>query len=139
MSPQCPPPASRPGPGALSGIPGADRIALLPARLLVPGQALLAPFAQITRVNSPAYAGGNIMALTAHNPRWYEFTPESWALVLDPADKSEPCPKCERTWSAGCAPACGSRIVYDEDVAAALVSTGLAGGWTAAELLAARP
>jgi hypothetical protein len=122
-------PEAAPDPASLAGLAEAGRIAFIPARLLAPGQTLLAPFAQITHVRSPAYAGGNIMALTAHNPRWYEFTPESWALVLDPAAKSEPCARCGRDWLAGCASECGERIV----------AAGLAGGWTAQELLAARP
>jgi len=115
------------------------RVALLPSRLLVPGQALLAPFAQITRVMAPAHAQGGVMVLTAHDPRWYHFTPEAWAFVLDPADKSAPCHGCARDWREGCAEPCGERVVFDEDAAAALAAANLTAGWPAEQILAARP
>jgi hypothetical protein len=115
------------------------RVAFLPSRLLVPGQALLAPFAQITRVLAPAHAQGGVMVLTAHNPRWYHFTPEAWAFALDPFDMSSPCPGCARDWLEGCAEQCNERVVFDEDAAEALAAAGLAAGWSVEQILAARP
>lgn len=125
--------------GPLAGLSGAGRVAILPVRLIVPGQALLAPFAQVIRVLSPAHTQGAITVLTAHNPRWYTFSPESWVLVLDPVDKSQTCAQCGRDWLTGCASECTARIVFDEDVAGALTAAGLAADYASEQLLAARP
>ncbi|WP_026932058.1 hypothetical protein [Glycomyces tenuis] len=134
-------PTERPAPGMdeLHGLTANGSIAVLPPRLLEPGQALLLPFAQVVEIQSPPHAHGGIMVKTANNPAWYAFTPASWALVVLPDDASAPCAACHCSWLGGCAPGCTARIITDHDNAAALAAAGLTGDWTAAQILGARP
>jgi hypothetical protein len=129
----------QPEPASLAALAAGGRVAVLPARLLEPSLALLAPFAPITAVQSPPHAHDDIMVQTAHRTAWSAFTPESWAMVFVPDDPAAACSGCGRYWSDGCAPACTTRVIADADVAAALDAAGLTGGWSAAQILEARP
>lgn len=113
------------------------RLALLPVKLLEPGHVLLLPFGQITRVQSPPHAHGDIQVQVAHRIVWTHFTPESWAPVFIPDDPADDCGTCWKNWFEGCDPDCTARTIPEDNTASALTAAGLTGRWSAAEIRAA--
>lgn len=106
---------SRPGAGAA-------RVLHIAAAALRVGDALLVPhFNQLTEVT----AAEEVAAVGVGDFR-HRFARDEPVLVLRPGTPDAPCPVCRRTWTDGCASTCDGRVLWAEEIAAALAAFVLA-------------